>query len=113
MLPSYFLVFDVWDTGRYHEDSPDVAKKLGFQHVPILYDGHIDNMLELEKFVGMSKLATDSEMEGIVVKKHHKKNYIRGKLVRPQFMKDIEDEGHWMHRAYSKNKLAPDANVYD
>lgn len=113
MLPSYFLVFDVWDTGRYHEDSPAVASQLGFQHVPVLYEGYIDGMLDLEKFIGQSKLASESVMEGVVAKKHHKKNYLRGKLVRPEFMKDIEDEGHWMHRPYSKNILAPTANVYD
>lgn len=112
MLPSYFLVFDIWDGRRYIRDSESVADYLGFKHVPVLCEEkYIDNILELEKFISKSNLATESVMEGIVVKNYRKQT--RGKLVRPEFMKEIEDEGHWMHKAYNKNTLAPDANVYD
>jgi ATP-dependent RNA circularization protein (DNA/RNA ligase family) len=111
MLPSYFLVFDIWDGRRYIKDSDGVVDYLGFQHVPILHVGYIDDVIELERFITTSNLATESVMEGIVVKNYRKQT--RGKLVRPEFMKEIEDEGHWMHKSYSKNVLAPNANVYD
>jgi len=111
MLPSYFLVFDIWDGRRYIKDSDGVADYLGFQHVPILHVGYIDDVIKLERFITTSNLAAKSVMEGIVVKNYRKQT--RGKLVRPEFMKEIEDEGHWMHKSYSKNVLAPNANVYD
>lgn len=111
MLPSYFLVFDIWDGKQYLKESEIEANNLGFKHVPILYEGYIDNVLELEKFITTSNLATKSIMEGIVVKNRRKQT--RGKLVRPEFMKGIEDEGHWMYKSVKKNTLAPDANAYD
>lgn len=112
LLPSYFLVFDIWDRNKYlkHEEK-EKLNFLGFKHVPLLHLGYCDNLLELEKLITKTSLAINSLMEGIVVKNYRKQ--VRGKLVRKEFMKELEEEDHWLHKAMTKNQLAPTANVYD
>jgi hypothetical protein len=49
-------------------------------------------------------------MEGLVVKNYRKQ--MRGKLVRPEFMKELEEEDHWLHKAMKRNQLALGTDVY-
>lgn len=111
-LPSYFLVFDIWNGREYIRNSADVASGHGFKHVPVLWEGNGFDRTELDKLISKSAYATDSVAEGVVVKNHRKQ--MRGKLVRPEFMKELdEDESHWMMKSVTRNKLRENASAYD
>jgi RNA ligase len=110
LLPSFFMVFDVWDGRRYHEDSVDVAKKLGFQHVPLLTEEMLDPE-DLEKYLREKSPFSSTDLrEGVVVKNYRKQ--MRGKLVNPKFVKELEEDDHWMKGPLKKNKLAPGVDVF-
>lgn len=112
-LPSYFLAFDVWNGKEFldHDDRLDFVQKLGFKHVPVLHYGYVEDAIELEKLVGPSKVSTNMVMEGVYVKNYRKQ--MKGKLVRPEFVKDLEDEDHWMYQPLRRNALAPGVNTFD
>ena len=104
-LPSYFLVYDIWDGRGYldHSERVSLVDDLGFNHVPILHYGSLDGILELEKLVGQSKLSSSVLMEGVVVKNYRKQ--ARGKLVRPEFVKELNEGDHWMKFNVRRNRL--------
>jgi len=107
-LPSYFIVFDIFDRRRKQFLHSEVRQKfcenVGFAHVPVLYLGKVKG-ISLDKFMYIkSKCATDSIAEGIVIKNWTKQ--MRAKIVRPEFMKELEEDDHWMLRAVRKNQLA-------
>jgi hypothetical protein len=116
-LPSYFLVFDVWTGNEYLDtnDRLDLCSELNFQHVPMLFYGRLEGdeheqLHQLENFIGPSKVSTTVTMEGIVVKNAIKQ--MRGKLVRPEFMKQLEEDDHWLYKKLVKNQLAPGIDPY-
>lgn len=112
-LPSYFLVFDIWNDKEYlsANDRLDVCNELSFQHVPVLFCGHLeDGTHQLEKLIEQSKFSTTQTMEGIVVKNARKQ--LRGKLVRLEFMKQLEEEDHWLHQKLTRNQLIDPANIF-
>jgi ATP-dependent RNA circularization protein (DNA/RNA ligase family) len=113
VLPSYFLVFDVWNGKQFidHDDRLALCDKLQLKHVPVLHYGYVADLHELESFVGKSRFSTELTAEGIFVKNYRKQ--MKGKLVRPEFVKDLEDEDHWMKQALRRNSLAPGANTFD
>jgi ATP-dependent RNA circularization protein (DNA/RNA ligase family) len=112
-LPSYFLVFDIWNGEEFlrSDERQELTEKWGFKHVPVLHFGSIDDILELERYVGQSKFSTTEKMEGIFVKNYRKQ--MKGKLVRSEFVKELEDEDHWMFQELRRNLLAPNVNTFD
>lgn len=110
-LPSYFLVFDIWNGKEYldYQDKNVLLEKLGFLSVPILHYGYV-TISEVDRFIGKSAYA-DGLMEGIVIKNYHKQ--MRGKLVRKEFMKELDENDHWMHQAHKRNLLAEGASPYN
>ncbi len=79
--------------------------------VPFIFFGYADKN-DLDKLVeGKSEYSTTETKEGIVIKNYRKQ--MRGKLVRPDFLKDLEEDDHWMLKPVRKNKLRDTANVYD
>ena len=106
ILPSYFLAYDVWDGKKYlraEERTEYVWDKWELQHVPILHYGN--SKINVDDFMNKkSWYSTKSLAEGIVVKNYRKQ--MRGKLVRPKFTKDLDENDHWLHQATRRNKLA-------
>jgi len=109
-LPSYFLVFDIWDGREYlhYDNRIFFIKEFGFQHVPILYYGN--EKIDVDSFMYIKSACSSNLAEGIVIKNYKKQ--IRGKLVRPEFMKDLEEDDHWATKAVKRNKLAENVNVF-
>ena len=106
-LPDYFLVFDVFNkkTGKWMKASQKAAfcERHGFHMVPILSQG-VFTLNEL--FDIMPKESKfGHRAEGIVVKRYTKKNYIRGKIVWPNFMKEIDESDHWRNKPVRQNLL--------
>jgi len=111
-LPSYFLVFDIWNGKKFldHGDRIQEVKKFGFQHVPVLYYGYTETN-SLDDFIMTSHCSFKDMMEGIVIKNYRKQQ--RGKLVRAEFIKQLEEDEHWMNKPVIRNKLADTAHIYD
>lgn len=106
-LPEYWICFEVWNGSRYLDrtEKENFCAKHGFVCVPLLARGFFTPS-ELGKMIP-EKSAYGETCEGIVVKRYRKKKKERmiGKIVRPEFIKQIEENGHWMHQQMRKNLL--------
>lgn len=96
-LPDWFICFDIWDGTKYVDRTTKekLCKELNLQVVPLLYGGYIESVDNLDKFVnGISMFSSTSQREGIQVKNYRKQ--MRGKIVRPEFIKEVDEDGsHW------------------
>ena len=107
-LPDWFLVFDVYDLKREEywswDKVLDLCNKIGLHTVPFIYEGKVnkDTLKQL-----MPKESTYGNIaEGIVVKNY--KQQLRGKLVKPSFIKDPSFNKHWSKKTATYNKLVSD-----
>ena len=106
-LPDYFLVFDVFNTktGKWMKASQKIefCERYGFSHVPVLYQG----VFTLNELYGIipKESKFGPRAEGVVLKRYNKKNYLRGKIVWPNFMKEIDESEHWKKQPVRMNVL--------
>jgi len=105
-LPDYVLVFDVmytktggWMTSR---DRREFCKDYGFATVPLIARGYF-NLTDLHKLIPKESAFGDMA-EGIVVKRYRSGEYLRGKIVKPEFIKEIEESDHWMFKQVRRNE---------
>jgi hypothetical protein len=73
-LPSYFMVFSIWDetnTCLSWSDTVDLCADLGLEHVPVIYQGEYDEEL-IKK---LAKQTVEKGGEGIVVRLEKGFNY--------------------------------------
>jgi ATP-dependent RNA circularization protein (DNA/RNA ligase family) len=109
-LPDYFLAFDVMHTPSGYwfnlKERFEFCETYGFSQVPLISMGYYSKMDLFDLIPGPS--AFGEFAEGIVVKRYRKgNNYLRGKIVKPEFMKTLDEEDeHWTKRKLSINKLA-------
>lgn len=104
-LPDYFLSFDVWNGQRYlnYEERTEFCNKYGFFQVPLISEG---NYSKLDVQNMMPKESKYGEMaEGIVIKRYSKREYLRAKLVKPEFIKQLDESEHWSTYSIRKNVL--------
>lgn len=105
-LPSYFLAFAWLNKGnnKYYkwEEMKNLCDNIGLHTVPLIHQGYVDRM---ELFDMIPKVSSYGSMmaEGIVVWNH--KKGMRGKVVRPEFQKSMDDEGYWMRRPVTQNEV--------
>lgn len=105
-LPDWLLVFDIFDRSAaafWSTPRRDAfAAKLGLCVVPRLAEGRL-SLRDLRGLLGVSRLGTE-QMEGVVVR-HESATLLleRAKLVRPDFVQQIE--GHWRSRSRVPNRL--------
>jgi ATP-dependent RNA circularization protein (DNA/RNA ligase family) len=112
-LPSFFMCFDILKGEEYlrTDQKLEILAEAGLAHVPIYFTGKLEHVEDLEKFMnGISACAKESIAEGLVVKDYKKQ--LRGKLVRPEFMKDLDEDDHWMNRPVERNTLAEGLEWY-
>lgn len=104
-LPDWFLVFDVYErtTGLYWE--PDMrdafAEDLGLCTVPFLGVGHFD-LSDLANLMSQSRVGHE-QMEGVVARTVTTDDQRRAKIVRPDFVQQIDQ--HWMSDQHTMNRL--------
>ena len=109
-LPDYVIVIDVMKGNEWlnREDKEAFCDKYGFGIVPLITQGYF-NLDELWTFVSKESFFGDTS-EGVMVKKFHKKKgYMRGKIVKPEFIRHMEESDHWMRSKLRTNKLVGDA----
>lgn len=105
-LPDYFIVFDVWDGTKFlnYKERTKFCDKYGFKQAPLIAEG-VFTLKEIYKLIPANSAYGDT-CEGIVIKRYRKKDYIRGKIVKPEFIKFMEESEHWFHKEIKTNKLA-------
>jgi RNA ligase-like protein len=102
-LPAYWILWDIYDpVAKRFLDSWDflrVAVHAGIHaQVPILFGGETTLEGVLEAFIRQPYRCKwgDENIEGVVIKNYEKQLF--GKIVREEFIKGIELEGHWTKR---------------
>lgn len=104
-LPSFFLVFSIWNDENQclsWEDTADWCKLLGLLHVPVLFEGLYDepSIRAMEPNTGVS--------EGYVLRLADSFDFAVfpeavAKWVRTNH---VQSEEHWMHKSVVPNALA-------
>lgn len=104
-LPDFFLVFDVKRDGDWldYDERKQLCDDHGFHMVPFVNRGTFSKM-DVQGMVPKES-AYGPEAEGIVIKRYAKHGYFRGKIVKPGFMKQLEESDHWMTHNVRRNKL--------
>ena len=106
-LPDWFLVFEIWDNKekKYWDywRRRELCERIGLCLVPLI-DETFTNKLELIKIIPKQSFY-GNRAEGIVIKKYTKKDYMRAKVVWPDFMKEADESEHWTKGPLRINKL--------
>ena len=105
-LPEEFLVFDVRQGKKWmkYDKRKEFCEKHGFFMVPLVDRGHFTKD-ELSEIVPEQSAHGDI-CEGVVVKRYAKHGYFRGKIVKPGFIKALdEDDEHWSRKEVRRNKV--------
>jgi ATP-dependent RNA circularization protein (DNA/RNA ligase family) len=105
-LPDYFLVIDILKRGKFlnRQQRREFCTEYGFYQVPLLAEGYftVADLVNLMPVVSMY----GDRAEGIVVKRYRKKEYMRGKIVWPEFVKELDESEHWTRKGLQINELA-------
>ena len=111
-LPDYFLIIDILKKGKFlnRQKKTDFCTEYGFYQVPFIYEGYI-NLNELLNFMPTVSAYGD-RAEGMVVKRYRKKEYMRGKIVWPEFIKELDDSEHWTRKKLKINKLVSTGSYF-
>lgn len=105
-LPEYVLIFDAKQDGDWldYDDRKHLCESHGFTMVPLVGRGNFSKN-DVEGMVPEAS-AYGPIAEGIVIKRYAKHGYFRGKLVKPGFMKQIEEsDNKWPTFNIPRNKL--------
>jgi len=104
-LPDFFIVIDVWNGREYlnRQDKESFCKEYGFKIIPLVAQGHF-NVKDLFGLVP-DRSSFGDVAEGIVVKRYRGKDYMRGKVVKKEFMKFLEENVHWTKEKMKVNSL--------
>lgn len=104
-LPDYVLVFDVRQNGSWmnYDERKEFCERHGFHMVPLVARGTFtkDELMNLVPKVS----AYGDEAEGIVVKRYAKHGYFKGKIVKPGFIKQLEESDHWTTYKVRRNTV--------
>lgn len=106
-LPDFFLVFDIYDldNGCYLDwfEVRSTALELGLATVPYITFLRNPTTVDIER-VMPTKSAFGDTCEGIVVKNY--KRGLRGKIVKPEFIKHMDESDHWASERVRYNRKA-------
>lgn len=103
-LPSYFMVFSIWDENNIClsvDDTLEYCELLGLIHVPILYRGKF-NIDIIKNF----KINTEKQ-EGFVMRKARSFPFSEFKTSVVKWVRagHVTTEDHWMYQKITPNKL--------
>lgn len=106
-LPDWFLAFGWFDrkTNKYKswDELRELCDKIGLHTVPHLYSGYINSKDELFNFMPDPSNCGEDVGEGIVIWNYRQQ--MRGKVVRAEFQKSMDEDGHWMYKKMTYNKI--------
>lgn len=103
-LPDYFLPFGMCENDVYwpHEALLEWCNMVGLHPVPFIYHGPVTKD-DLFKMIPDVSAYGDEPAEGIVLFNHKKQ--MRGKVVREEFVKELNEGDHWITKSVTKNLL--------
>lgn len=105
-LPDYFIPFAWYDKklNKYlnYKELKKRCDEIGLIVAPLLYQGAIDKMSLFDLIPNISNFGSE-KAEGLVVWNY--KQQMRGKVVRAEFQKAMDEDGHWMHKQITRNRL--------
>lgn len=103
-LPDYFLVFDVLKGSKFlnRKQRDSFCEQYGFCQVPLIAEGYF-TVLDIEKMMPTVSKFGD-RAEGMVIKRYTKKEYMRAKVVWPDFIKEIDESQHWSKKELRINR---------
>jgi len=106
-LPDYVLIFDVWDGKRFlsYPERKQLCDLFGLSSVPLVAEGSFTKEQVLKMVPKHSRYG--ESCEGIVIKRYAKNIYRKAKVVRPEFIKAIEESDHWTETAVRRNSVIP------
>jgi hypothetical protein len=110
-LPSYFLVFSVWNESNVclsWDDTETWANLLGFKTVPVVYRGTFYKDIAIKGWPEWQKLFNDPS-EGYVVRSADAFHYgdFRNNLNKFVRKNHVQTHGHWMRGQLIPNGLKP------
>ena len=107
-LPDWVLVFDIWNSkkSKYlgYEARSDFCEEHELQMVPLLGEGYFEVGELAEMLPEESRYGPVAE--GIVLKRYRKGECRRAKIVKPEFIKQLDESDHWARQEVKRNKLA-------
>lgn len=113
-LPDWVCVFNVWDikTQKYlnWDSIQSLCDSCGLATVPLIKVDYI-NLMELFNMIPSTSYYGSEPAEGIVVTNYRQQ--IRGKLVREEFVKHLEEVEHWRYQQVKYNQLKGESNESD
>ena len=105
-LPSYFMVFSIWDENDFclsWDDTVTFCEFLGLEHVPVLWRGTFN-----EDFIKNFKVNTEIQ-EGFVIRLSSSFNFddFEQSVVKWVRKGHVTTEDHWMYKKIVPNELKP------
>jgi ATP-dependent RNA circularization protein (DNA/RNA ligase family) len=107
-LPDWFLVFAIWDGQEYMpwKEMIKSTKAAGLHTVPFIAEGYFDRATIVDELMPKMSAYGNEEAEGIVV--YNYKKQMRGKIVKPEFVKRHTHNTKWTSTGQNKLlKLGP------
>lgn len=105
-LPDWFCVFNIYSKNHKEylpfDEVIDLTNKIGFSRVPFIARNHFDKLDLFDLIPKISNYGSEVA-EGIVIT--NERQQLRGKLVREEFVKDMEESDHWRNQPLRFNKL--------
>jgi hypothetical protein len=107
LLPDYFIAFALADRKKnaylHRDEMVELCDKIGLHYVPELYRGTGLKRDKLFNLIPNPSAYGSSSAEGIVVWNYNAG--IRGKVVREEFHKSMDNDSRWMRKGIVKNLL--------
>lgn len=105
-LPDWVCFYAVWHN-QYNEylpwdDVSGIVSEAGLHTVPYICEGHI-NKDELFDLIPQTSQYGSEKAEGIVVWNYRQQ--LRGKVVREEFVKNMEEDEHWSNKMMTFNEV--------
>jgi ATP-dependent RNA circularization protein (DNA/RNA ligase family) len=104
-LPDWFLVFGIFDGNSYcsWNEVANLSAEWGLHTVPHIYSGSAARATIVPDYVPNISTYGEEQAEGVVV--YNYKKQMRGKIVKPAFLKSMEADVHWIKKDLKTNKL--------
>ena len=114
-LPSYFLLFSIWDHRNVclsWDETVEYASMLGVSTVPVLYDGIWDEDKISRLFDGRSKHG--GKGEGYVVRSASEFSYSEFSKNIAKFVRanHVQTDAHWMQQKIVPNKIVKQGDFF-
>jgi len=109
-LPSFKIAFDVWDESKQRflnlKEKQLFLGERGWFWARVIFWGktsYKEFLNYLPKILEMRSSYGEQKIEGVVIKNYGKQLF--GKVVNPEFEKEIDESGHWLKRQRELNRI--------